>query len=355
MADVAAAGEGCGGRVVNSGGTEVAGALGDGWNRRDSCGADELLDALVVAEEEEAVFEEGEPDRPAVDVATVFGLATGWGEVVAGVQVFVAEVFEQRAVEAVGAVARADIDDAAIEAAKLGGDVVGLHGELVDAVEDGKEGDLAGLGLERGDAVEEVLIGTRAAAVDAREQRAGRQLHTGRELGELDEIARVQRDGFDVVLRDGGLYVGGLRLQDGQIAVDGDQLVRAADGQREIDGNGLADVERNSHAPVRIEAVGARFDLVAARREIREIVVAVGAGGGVVVGATTHLGEAHLRGGDGSSGAVGDAPFELAGYLGMERGAKGREDEQKDEQGVTTHEAPGWARVNSAPGVEERF
>ena len=69
--------------------------------------------------------------------------------------------------EVVGAGAGGDVDDSAVEAAELGGDVVGLDGELLDVVDDGEEGDLAGLGLEGGDAVEDVLVGAGAAAVDA--------------------------------------------------------------------------------------------------------------------------------------------------------------------------------------------
>ncbi len=69
--------------------------------------------------------------------------------------------------EAVGAGAGGEIDDASVEAAKLGGDVVGLDGELCDGVNDGEEGDLAGFGLEGGDTVVEVLVGAGTAAVDA--------------------------------------------------------------------------------------------------------------------------------------------------------------------------------------------
>ena len=121
-------------------------------------------------------MEDGAADGAAVEVAAVLGFAGDGGdggEVVAGVEVFVAEELEEAAVEGVGAGAGGDVDDAAVEAAELGGDVVGFDGELLDGVEDGEEGDLAGLGLKGGDAVVEILVGAGTAAVDAGEERAG--------------------------------------------------------------------------------------------------------------------------------------------------------------------------------------
>ena len=151
----------------------------------------------------------GPPRVAPIEVAAVLGLAgVGQDEVVAGVEVFVAEELEEAAVDLVGAGARGYVNDAAVEAAELGGDVVGLDGELLDVVEDGEEGHLAGLGLEGGDAVVEVLVGARAAAVDAREERAGGQLDAGRELGEIDEVAAVERDGDDGRAGDVGFDVG---------------------------------------------------------------------------------------------------------------------------------------------------
>ena len=106
----------------------------------------------------------------------------GVDEVVAGVEVFVAEELVEAAVEAVAAGAGGYVDDAAVETAELGGDVVGFDGELGDVVDDGEEGDLAGLGLEGGDAVEEVLVGAGTAAVDAGKDGAGGELDAGDEL-----------------------------------------------------------------------------------------------------------------------------------------------------------------------------
>ena len=215
LADIFAADELGGGGVVDFGDAgEDALALGEGGDGGDAGDADELADSLVVAEEEEAVAEDGEAEGSAIEVAAVLGLAAGGGEVVAGVEVFVAEELEEAAVEGVGAGAGGDVDDAAVEAAELGGDVVGFDGEFLNVVEDGEEGDLAGLGLQGGDAVVEVLVGAGAAAVDAREQCAGGQLDAGGEGGELDEVAGVERHGDNDGMGDVGLDVGGGGLEE---------------------------------------------------------------------------------------------------------------------------------------------
>ncbi len=126
-----------------------------------------MADPLEVAEEEEAVVEDGQAERSAIEVAPVLGLAAGGGEVVAGVEIFVAKEFEEAAVECVGSGACGDVDDASVEATELGGDVIGFDGEFLDVVEDGEEGNLSGLGLEGGDAIVEILIRAGASAVDA--------------------------------------------------------------------------------------------------------------------------------------------------------------------------------------------
>ncbi len=185
---------------------------GDGRDKRTP---DERLDALVVAEEEQPVAQDGRAERGSVEVAAVLGAGRGCGrrEEVARVQVFVAEELVQAAVEHVGAGARGHVDDSAVEAAELGGHVVGLDGELLDIVDYREEDHLAGLGLQRGDAVEQILVGARTAPVDARQQGAGRKLHARSQLREVDEVARVERDREHRGAGDVGLDVAGLHLQ----------------------------------------------------------------------------------------------------------------------------------------------
>ena len=113
-----------------------------------------------------------------------------------------------------------DIDDASVEAAELGGDVVGFDGEFLDVVEDGEEGNLSGFGLEGGDAVVEILVGAWASAVDARKQGSGRKFDAGGERSELHEVAGIERHGDDDGMGDVGLDITGGGLQQGQVAGD---------------------------------------------------------------------------------------------------------------------------------------
>ncbi len=66
------------------------------------------------------------------------------------------------------------VDDAAVEAAELGRRAVALDLELLDGVDVRKERHLAGLGLQHRDAVEQIFVGARPAAVDARQRRSRR-------------------------------------------------------------------------------------------------------------------------------------------------------------------------------------
>ena len=177
----------------------------------DQGAADVGLDALVVAEEEDLVVDDGQADGATVEVAAVLGFTGGWGggEVIASVEVFVAEELEEAAMDGVGAGAGGYVDDPAVEAAELGGDVVGLDGELFDAVDDGEVDDLAGFGLEGGDAVVDVFVGAGAAAVDAGKEGAGGKFDSGSQGRELDEVAGVEGAGDDAGAGDVGLDVAG--------------------------------------------------------------------------------------------------------------------------------------------------
>ena len=267
------------------------------------------------------MLKDGGAEGSAVLVAAVLGLACGdAGEVVAGVEVFVAEEVVYGAVELAGSGACGEIDDAAVEAAELGGDVVGFDVELADVVEDGEEGDLAGLGLEGGDAVEEVLVGAGAAAVDAGEQGSGRKGYAGCEGGELDEVTAVEWNGRDGGGGDDGLDVAGLRLEKRGVGSDGDGAGVGAEGELEIEAGGGSGGEVDAFADETLEAGCCDFDTVGSGLEGGEGVGAVCGGGGGAEGGAGGLGCGDVGCGEGEAGGVGDAAFELGGDLGAERG-----------------------------------
>ena len=66
----------------------------------------------------------------------------------------------------------------------------------------GIEGHLSRLRLQHADAVVEIFVGARPAAVDPRQQRsAARQRHARRKRDQRNEIAAVQRQRFDLFAR----------------------------------------------------------------------------------------------------------------------------------------------------------
>ena len=131
-------------------------------------------------------------------VAPEAGLGAGHGEEVAGVELFVAEEFEEGAVELIGTRLLVDHDDAAVGASVFGGVAVDFDAEFVDRVDDGVEGHLAGFWLEDADAVVDVFTDAGSGAVDAGQQATGREADAGGKREQGDEVAAVERevDGF---------------------------------------------------------------------------------------------------------------------------------------------------------------
>ena len=104
----------------------------------------------------------------------------------------------------------------------------------------GKERDLAGLGLQHRDAVEQVLVGARPAAVDARQRRGRRQRDAGDQAGEGDEAAAVQRQVDDLPVVDHLSETGAFRPQQRRVGRHGDRLGHRADGELQVEPHGLA-------------------------------------------------------------------------------------------------------------------
>ena len=91
-------------------------------------------------------------------------------EQVPGVQRFIAEELEQAAVELIASRLADHHDGAAVGAAVLGRVGVDVELELGHAVDDRVVDHLARLRLQHADAVVDVFVGARAAAIDARQR-----------------------------------------------------------------------------------------------------------------------------------------------------------------------------------------
>ena len=177
--------------------------------------ADALSLTLIIGKDERPVLHEGAAEHAAVLIPPIVRFhRIALLEVVPGVQALVAKKLEHVAVNGIGARLRREIDHAAIEPPELGCRAVALDLELLDGVDDRIVRELPRLGLEHGDAVEEILVRSRSSAVDARQDGVRRKGDTRRDGGEHDEQAAVQRQLHDLFVLDDGPEARGLDSHD---------------------------------------------------------------------------------------------------------------------------------------------
>ncbi len=160
----------------------------------------------------------------------------------------VAKEFEHVAVKGIGARFRREIDHAAIEPPEFGRRAVALDLELLDGVDDRIVRELPRLGLQHGDAVEEILVRSRSPAVDARQDGIRRQGDARRDGGEHDEQAAVQRQPHDLLVLDDGPEACGLRSHNRRVADHCHLFLNASDREIEIDARLLTRRQANALA-----------------------------------------------------------------------------------------------------------
>jgi len=249
---------------LTGGWAEVADALvGQGHGGEAGYSA---MDArsLIVDESEEAVVEDGRSKVAAELVLDVFGpLETSLvGDVVVGVEDAVSEIFEEQAVEFVGATLGGDVDSCAGAASVFRGVGVGDDFEFLNGVDGGAGGfggellDVFGEGVVV-DAVEDEVVLQGVDAVDIEAAGAACSglpallgvaigLHAGDEAEEIVPGAEVERrvlnghvvdDGAD-----GGVFAGELH----GLRFDGDSLAGGADGELEVEAAFFRGVQRDA-------------------------------------------------------------------------------------------------------------
>ena len=126
---------------------------------------------MIVTEEECLVLYYWSAKNESKLVATKHRLlwvrSSGRRKEVARIQCFVAEKLESGSVKVVSARLRCQVNNAAVEAAELSGRTVNLDLELLNGFDNREERYLTRLRLQHRNAVEEVLVRSRASAVDA--------------------------------------------------------------------------------------------------------------------------------------------------------------------------------------------
>ena len=210
---------------------------------------------LIVHEEERAVLHDGPAEHAAVLVPAILRLrGIGPLEVVPGVEVLVPEEPEHVAMKGVAPRLGGEVHHAAIEPAELGGRAVALDLELLDGVDDRVVRDLTRLRLQHGDAVEEILVRARPAAVDAGQDGIRRQGDARCDGGEHDEEAAVQRQLHDLFVLDDGPEARGFGAHDRRVPDDRHLFLKASHREIEIDARLLTCRQAHALATHRLES-----------------------------------------------------------------------------------------------------
>ncbi len=306
------------GLLRGGGGVEGAAVLEDGHE-----GGFLAVEALVGGEEEGAVAAQGAADGGASLGAGIGGLPGI--EVVAGLDVAVAEEAEEVAVEPVAAAAGDDVDGAAAGPAEFGRGGVAVDLELLDGLLADAEADAAGVDVVL-DSVDEEAV---AAAVAAAEADAGlRGLgHAvvgavdqvlggggGRgEQGEVEVIAAIDGQLRDAGQIDGGRLLGALAVDDGRFGGDFDDLLQPADFEAHGQGEGISDADLDALEDLRREASGLDADAVAAGRKDGEHELAGFVGFGGALDGAVRVGGHELRAADGGTAGVSNSAADFPG------------------------------------------
>ncbi len=216
------------------------------------------------------ILHERSAERAAELIPPVLRLHRGRGlKEIPGVEVLVTKELEAVPVEGIRAGLGGQIYHAAVEPAELGGGTVALDLEFLNRVDDGEVRHLTGLGLQHGDAVEQVFVGARPPAVDARQLGIRGQRDSRCERREHDERPAVQGQLHDLLVLHDGAEAGRFRPKDWGIGGHRDLLADVTDGEVEVDSRLLARREADTLSPDGFEAGQIDVDPVRAWSEAR--------------------------------------------------------------------------------------
>ena len=312
-----------------------------------------LADTFVIDEEEEFVFDERAAEGCAELVAVEGGFAGGGLEVAGGVEVGIAEEFEDGAVELIGAGAHDGVDDAAADAAVFGAEVTGDDAEFGKGVGGGLD-DLAGVVLVAGavrvvvEAIHEEVVEGAAHAVDVEGAFAGRggggegdgdgrDVDVGGEEGEAGVLATVEGEfGHGLRADDLGVF-GGIGIDEAGLTADGDGVGDVADLKDGVDTLAGVDGDVDIGGGEAGEAGEFDGDGVVADADIEEVVVAGVVCGGFGFDVGVLIGEGDGGFGDGLAGGVTNGAEDLRVFELGEAG-EGEKAEEGEEGEAGTHD-----------------
>ena len=165
-------------------------------------------------------------------------------------------------------------DGAAVRPAVFGRVRVDVELELGHAVDNRVVDHLAGLRLQHADAVVEVLVRARAAAVDPRKKLAVRQRHARRQRHQRNEVAPVQRQRLDPFLSHVQAHLPAGRLQQRRGGGDIDRLGGLADLQLHVERRPVRKAQDDARLAVCPEARSFDGQYVGAGGQPEEVILA---------------------------------------------------------------------------------
>ena len=275
---------------------------------------------LIVTKEERLVLE----DRAAQSATELvllevrFGAAGAVVEKVIGVERVVAVELESAAAHPVGAGLDLQVDDAAERPAELGRIGRSLELELIERVDAREDDDGLQPRFVVVDAVKHVVVVARTLAVggkrgggaprettrsvDVRPRNATQ--HAGNRAGEVDEVAAVEGQRFDLLAADRRAQLGGGRLDQGRLGGDADRFGHRAHFVLDVDAHALIDTDLDVGERDGLEARHLRGDGVVAGRQRRSRVLAVGVCNHDPSETRSFIDDRDLRAGDDSAGGI---------------------------------------------------
>ena len=267
----------------------------------------------------------------------------GDGEVVASVQLIVADELEDAAVEAVGAALGGGVEEgsAAVELCGVG---ALLDGELLQGVDGGLDEGSAlvlladvhaieqeggGRAADAGDGVAVDDLRTDGEGVAGRSEEGG----AGGQLRELEEAPAVEGELRELTVRDHLADGGGVSIEQGRGGIDLDGGRGGADLELEVFAGDLADLDLDGGGDGGFKAGGGGAEGVDAGFHGRNDELAATVGGGGLGDVGAGVGEADGGTRDDGAGGIGDAA-DKAALLHLGRGAgRGGEDGEREQTG----------------------
>ena len=213
---------------------------------------------------------------------------------------------------------------------------IALDLELLDSVDYRVVRHLPRLRLQHGDTVEQIFVGSRSPAVDARQDGIRRQYDARDDGGQHDEQTSVQRQLHDLLILDDRPEARGLHSHNRRVCDDRHLLSNVSDTEIEIDARLFARRETDAFVAKGLESRELKVEAVRARSEAGHGVDAIASGDDHSLQIHPRFRDRNRRAGNGSPSRILHKTGDFAGSClrtgGHHRGAEHIYDRQTHQE-----------------------